>query len=60
VDGDVGRLGDHAAAAVEDGARVVLPFLDVDRIRRATQDDAHLVGHPGEQVLEDLQTIRIY
>ena len=60
VDGDMGGLGDHAAASVEHGAGVVAAFLDVDGIGGAAEDDAHLGGDAREEVLEDLQSICIY
>ena len=53
VDGDVGGLGDEAAAAVEDGAGVVAPLLDVGRVRGAAEGDAHLVGDGGEEGVGD-------
>src|SRR5579872_275514 len=55
MDRDVRRLGDHAPTPVEDGAGVVAALLDVDGIGGASQDDSHLLGDSGEEVLEDFE-----
>ena len=55
VDGDVGGLGDHVAVGVKEGAGEVLALLDVGGEAGAAEGDAHLLGHGGEEVLEDLE-----
>ena len=55
VDGDVGGLGDHVAVGVKEGAGEVLALLDVGGEAGAAEGDAHLLGHGGEEVLEDLK-----
>ena len=41
--------------AVEKGTRVISSFLDVRRIGGTAQDDTHLLGHRGEEMLKDLK-----
>ena len=60
VDGDVGGLGDHVAVGVKEGAGVVLALLDVGGEAGAAEGDAHLLGHGGEEVLEDLEGYGVY
>ena len=47
VDGDVGRLRDHVAVWVKEGAGVVLALLDVGGEAGAAEGDAHLLGDGG-------------
>ena len=60
VDGDVGRLRDHVALGVKEGAGVVLALLDVGGEAGAAKGDAHLLGDGGEEVLEDLEGYGVY
>jgi hypothetical protein len=55
VDGHVWRVGDQVATGVEQSAREVQPLLDVHRLGRRFQPDAHLLGDRHEKVVEDLQ-----
>ena len=48
------RLGDDPARRIDDRARVVAARLDVGRVGRPLERDAHLVGDRGEPVAEDL------
>ena len=51
----VRRIGDQGAVPVEQGAGEVQSLLDVHRIGRVLQSDAHLLGDGHEQVVEQLQ-----
>ena len=59
VDGDVGRVGDELAGAIEHRAGKIEPFPDVDRTRRAGKRGAHFLGDGHEQAVENLQPYRI-
>ena len=52
-------VGDQCAAGVEDGAGEIDTFLDVHRIGRVLQREAHLLGDRHEEIVEDLQHHRI-
>ena len=55
----VRRVGDQVALGVEQRAGEVEPLLDVDRVRRVGERDAHLLGDRHEQVVEHLEQHRI-
>ena len=55
----VRRVGDQVAVGVEEGAREVEPLLDVHRVGRVLQLQAHLLGDVHEEVVEDLEQDRI-
>jgi hypothetical protein len=55
MNGDMGRLGDHLAPPVEDGARVIAPLLDIGGMSGPTESNPHLFGNRGEKILEDLE-----
>ncbi len=51
--------GDHPRLAIEDGAGIVAPLLDVGRERGAPQGRAHLLGDGMHRALKDRQFYRI-
>ena len=55
----VGRIGDQRALAVEHRAAEIQAFLDVHRMSRVLQPQAHLFGDVHEQIVEDLEQHRI-
>jgi hypothetical protein len=57
---NVRRLGDEAAAGIEDGAGVVAALFDIRRMRGAAKRHAHLVRHGREQRAGDAQFSRVY
>ena len=54
-----GALATRFPAGVENRTRKVEPLLDVHRIGRVLQGDAHLLGDRHEEIVEDLQHHRI-
>ena len=52
---DMRRVGDQAAARVEDGAGEIEPLLDIDRARGVLQRIAHLLGDRHEQIVEHFE-----
>ena len=55
----VGRVGDQRTLAVEHGATEIQALLDVHRMSRVLQPQAHLLGNVHEQIVEDLEHHRI-
>jgi len=53
VDRYVGRLGGQPPLPVEDPAREIAALLDVRRKGGPAEHDPHLLGHRGEQMLEN-------
>ncbi len=52
---NVGSLGDEHAMQVEEGAGIVTPLFDVGRAGGFAQDETHLFGDGGKEVLEDFE-----
>ena len=59
VDRHVITDGHGHAARIEEGARIVAPFLDVRGERGSSQGRSHLLGERREQVPEDLERDRV-
>jgi hypothetical protein len=59
MDGDVRRIGDQRALAVEQGAGEIEPLLDVDGGGRVLERDPHFLGDCHEEVVEHLERHRI-
>ena len=57
---NVGRLRDQPPGAVEQGAGKVQALLDVGRIGRAPQRDAHFLGDAGKAVAVELEGYRMH
>ena len=55
----VRRVGDEVAFGVEQRAGEVEPLLDVDRVGRVGERDAHLLGDRHEEIVEHLEQNRI-
>ena len=56
----VGSVGNQVTFGVEQGTGKVQPLLDVDRIGRVLQLQAHLLGNVHEQVVEHFQQHRVH
>ncbi len=54
------RVGNQVAGGVEQRTAEIEPFLDVDRVGRVLQLQAHLLGNVHEEVVEDLQQHRVH
>ena len=59
VHGHVRRVRDQRAVGSEQRARKIQSLLDVDRVRRVLEHDAHLLGDVHEEVVEHLEHDRI-
>ena len=59
VDGDVRGLREQLPISREQRTRVIPPLFDVRGIAGAPERDAHLLGHGGEEVLEDFEADRV-
>jgi hypothetical protein len=59
MDGEMISLGYSPAAAIEHGARKVLPLLDVGGKGGPAKGDAHLLGDRDKNALKNLQLDRV-
>ena len=51
----VRRVGDQVPLPIEHGAGKIEPFLDVDRVSRVREPQAHLLGDRHVEIVEDLE-----
>jgi hypothetical protein len=59
MDRHMRRICDQIGFDVEQRARKVEPFLDIHRIRRIGERNAHLLGDRHEEIVEDFEQHRI-